>query len=249
MKVISIFNIKGGVGKTAAAVNLAYASGKSGLKTLVWDLDPQAACTYYFRVKPKIKKDIGKALAKNKTLDESIKATDFENVDILPSDFSYRNLDLVLMDQKKPKKTLRSALKNTFGSYDIIIVDSPPGIGLLSENIIRASDILLMPLIPTVLSVRTCGMLMEHLRSEKIEAGVSVFFSMLDTRRKMHREIADTFSEEGVKTLKAYIPYSSDVERMGVARAPVGEFAAGSVSAKSFQKLWEEIITQLREQW
>jgi len=242
MKVISVFNIKGGVGKTAASVNLAYCAGKAGLKTLVWDLDPQAACTYYFRVKPKIKKDISKAITGGKSLDKSIKATDYDNVDILPSDFSYRNLDMVLGEQKKPKSVLRAAFKRVFEDYDLIIIDSPPGIGLLSENIIRASDVMLMPLIPTVLSIRTCEMLMDHLREEKVRgAVVCTFFSMLDRRKKMHTEMADNFSSEGVMHLRSWIPYCSDVEKMGVHRSPVGEFAPYSVAAKSFAGLWDEV--------
>lgn len=242
MKVVSVFNIKGGVGKTAASVNLAYFAGLAGCKTLVWDLDPQAACTYYFRVKPKIKKDIGKALTKGNSLDKSIKATDFDNVDILPSDFSYRNLDIVLGEQKKPKRVIQAALKRAFEGYDLLLVDSPPGIGLLSENIIRASDVMLMPLIPTVLSVRTCGMLMEHLRSERIRGTeVCAFFSMMDRRKKMHRDIADSFSEKGVRALDSWIPYSADVEKMGLHRSPVAEFAPKSSAARSFAGLWEEV--------
>jgi cellulose biosynthesis protein BcsQ len=242
MKVISVYNIKGGVGKTAAAVNIAYFAGKSGLKTLVWDLDPQAACTYYFRVKPHIKKDVGRMIEKGSSPDKSVKATDFDNVHLLPSDFSYRNLDLLLDSQKKPKKVLSRAFAKAFDGYDILIIDSPPGIGLLSENIIRASDILLVPVIPTVLSVRTCGMLMEHLGDEEIdEVCVCAFFSMLDRRRKMHREIADSFAEKGVKLLKNSIPYSADVEKMGTHRAPVAEFAPNSSAAESFAGLWDEI--------
>jgi len=247
MKVISVFNIKGGVGKTAASVNLAYNAGLEGYKTLVWDLDPQAACTYYFRVKPKIKKDISKAITKTGSLDKSIKATDFDNVDILPSDFSYRNLDIVIGEQKKPKRVLRSAFKRAFSEYDLIIVDSPPGIGLLSENIIRTSDVLLMPLIPTVLSVRTCTMLMEHLRRERVRGtDIRVFFSMLDRRKKMHREIADGFKEKGVNPLSSFVPYSSDVEKMGIHRSPVAEFAPSSSAAKSFANIWKEISETLK---
>jgi cellulose biosynthesis protein BcsQ len=247
MRVISIFNIKGGVGKTASSVNLAYLAGKSGLKTLIWDLDPQAACTYYFRVKPKIKKDIGKVIVNSEKLDKSIKATDYDNVDILPSDFSYRNLDIVLGAQKKPRKVLSSALKSAFSEYDLVIIDSPPGIGILSENIIRAADVMIMPLIPTVLSVRTCEMLMNHLRSENIsDADICVFFSMYDKRKNMHKDIVESFNEKGVKKLKASVPYSSDVEKMGIHRTPIAEFASSSDAAKSFGSLWSEISSIIK---
>jgi len=92
LKVVDIHNIKGGVRKTATAVNLAYLAAAEDKRTLVWDLDPQAAATYYFRIKPKVKGD-SKALVRGKRgLDAAVKGTDFENLDLLPADFSFRNL-------------------------------------------------------------------------------------------------------------------------------------------------------------
>ena len=94
MKVLATYNIKGGVGKTATAVNLAYEAASRGNRVLVWDLDPQGAATFYFRVQPKVKGG-GKALVSGRReLDEVIKATDYDNLDLVPADFSIRNLDL-----------------------------------------------------------------------------------------------------------------------------------------------------------
>ena len=96
MKILATYNIKGGVGKTASAVNLAWMAARDGIPTLVWDLDPQAAATYYFRIKPKIKGG-GRGLVSGKhALEDLIKGTDFEGLDLLPADFSYRHLDLLL---------------------------------------------------------------------------------------------------------------------------------------------------------
>jgi cellulose biosynthesis protein BcsQ len=96
MRVVATYNIKGGVGKTSAAVNLGYLAARDGMRTLIWDLDPQGSATYLFRVKPKVKGG-GKALvAGRRTLDEAIKETDFDRLDLMPADFSYRNLDLDL---------------------------------------------------------------------------------------------------------------------------------------------------------
>ena len=100
MKTLACYNIKGGVGKTAAAVNLAYLAAQCGLRTLVWDLDPQAAATFYLRVKPKVKGS-GKVLKGKRDLDDVIKGSDFPLLDLLPADFSYRNMDLRLEDAKK----------------------------------------------------------------------------------------------------------------------------------------------------
>ena len=104
MKIYATYNIKGGVGKTTAAVNLAYLSAADGYRTLLWDLDPQGAASFLFRIKPRVKGG-GKALIRGtKALDDAIKGTDFENLDLLPADFTYRNMDL-LLDGSQSRRT------------------------------------------------------------------------------------------------------------------------------------------------
>ena len=100
MRVLAVYNFKGGVGKTASAVNLSYLSARQGARTLIWDLDPQAAATFYFRVKPKVKDGSRRLIKTRRKVEALIRSTDFENLDLLPSDFSYRNLDLLLDSTK-----------------------------------------------------------------------------------------------------------------------------------------------------
>lgn len=169
MKVIAAYSIKGGVGKTSTAVNLAYLAAQSGYRTLVWDLDPQGASSYYFRVKPKIKGGSKELIAGERELDGLIKATDFENLDLLPADFSFRNLDLVLDTRKKPTQRLKKLLQPLSDSYDFIFLDCPPNISLLSEAIFETSDILLSPIIPTTLSLRTLEQLKTFIKENKLK--------------------------------------------------------------------------------
>jgi len=96
VKILATYNIKGGVGKTATAVNLGYLAARDGYRVLLWDLDPQGAASFLFRIKPRVKGG-GKALIRGtKALDAAIKGTDYDGLDLLPADFTYRNLDLLL---------------------------------------------------------------------------------------------------------------------------------------------------------
>ena len=120
MKIVACYNIKGGIGKTATAVNLAYLAAHEGARTLVWDLDPQGAASFYFRVKPRVKKGGKGLLDGKKTLDDVIKGTDFPDLDLVPADFSYRHLDLQLDDYKKSDARLYKLMKPLKTDYDYI---------------------------------------------------------------------------------------------------------------------------------
>jgi cellulose biosynthesis protein BcsQ len=240
MRVMSIFNMKGGVGKTAAAVNLGYLAAQQGERVLIWDLDPQGATSFYFRVKPKIKGG-GKKLVRGKSdLGSLIKGTDFDNLDLLPSDFSYRDLDVRLAQEKRSHlKRLIAPLRK---EYDLVIFDCPPSMSELSEQIFRASSVLLVPIVPTTLSVRTLEMLRDFLKEQQVRGlKVRTFFSMVDRRKNMHRGMIEAPSPKSAGRLQTYIPNSSYVERMGIERRPVAEFAPRSAPAAAFRSLWREI--------
>lgn len=240
MKVIATHNIKGGVGKTATAVNLAYAATRSGLRTLVWDLDPQAAATFYFRVRPK--KGGGRRIIQGReNLTELIVGTDFEGLDLLRAHFSYRNMDLALDRTKDPATQLRRLLKPMAREYDCVILDCPPGISLAAESVFFASHALLVPTIPTTLSLRTLAQLARHLEKRtRARARILPFFCMVDMRKGMHRRICERATRSH-GFLETRIPYSSIIEQMGDYRAPVSVFASGSRPDQAYRALWEEV--------
>ncbi|KIH77062.1 Cellulose biosynthesis protein BcsQ [Geoalkalibacter ferrihydriticus] len=246
MRVLATYNIKGGVGKTAAAVNLAWLAAKSGRRTLVWDLDPQGAATYYFRIKPKVKGGGEGLVSGRRNLDDLIKATDFPYLDLLPADFSYRSLDLLLDQEKKPTRRLRKVLKPLSGQYDVIFLDCPPSISLVSEAVFIAADALLVPVIPTTLSLRTLEQLYAfRVRQELDDLAVLPFFSMVDRRKGLHRQIVAELPGQWPDLLTAAIPYASEVERMGVEKAPLGSFAGCCAAALAFEDLWDDILKRL----
>jgi len=241
VKILATYNIKGGVGKTAAAVNIAYLAAADGYRVLLWDLDPQAAASFLFRVRPRVKGG-GKALiAGRRPVGDAIKATDFENLDLLPADFTYRNLDLHLDSERKPATRLRSLLTPLRREYDLVVLDCPPSISLLSENVLHAADLLLVPLIPTTLSVRTLDQLTEFVAGlDGKRPEILAFISMIDRRKRLHREIAEALPARRADVAATAIPALSAIERMSVQRAPVTASAPRSQAARYYQELWQE---------
>jgi len=244
MKVIALYNIKGGVGKTAACVNLAYSCAMSGRKTLLWDLDSQGAASYYFNIKPVVKGGT-KKLFKTKAIADLVKETDIENLDLLPADFSYRHMDLFLDSEKKPKKRMREFLSRFADDYDVLFLDCPPSFSLVSENVFNSSDVMLVPLIPTTLSLRTYDQILDYVSNhKKLDLKIMPFFSMVDRRKKLHLETMSAGQSDDKGLLQASIPYLSIIEYMGVRRAPVGVFAPKSAAAEAFGELWTEVATK-----
>jgi cellulose biosynthesis protein BcsQ len=252
MRIYATYNIKGGVGKTTTAVNLAYLAAENGLRTVLWDLDPQGAASFMFRIKPKVKGG-GRALISGKrTLDDAIKGTDFDNLDLIPADFTYRNMDLLLDlgDTKpgemppggKPARKLGRLLAPLAAEYDVVFLDCPPSVSLVSENVLHAADVIVVPLIPTTLSVRTLEQLSDFVGEFRgRHPQLLAFFSMVDRRKKLHREITEKLSAERDEVARTVIPALSLIETMSVERAPVTVFAPASAAAKAYRALWAEI--------
>jgi chromosome partitioning protein len=242
MKVYATYNIKGGVGKTSAAVNLAHLAARSGHNVLLWDLDPQGAATYLFRVRPKVKGGSRALVDGTRSLDDAIKATDFDGLDLLPADFRYRNMDLQLDDMKRPTRRIHQLLRPFEGEYDVVFLDCPPSISLLSENVMHAVDTLLVPMIPATLSVRTFDQLSGFVDNfDGRQPQVSAFFSMVDGRKRLHRELVEHLSAERKGVLRTAIPALSIIEQMAEQRAPVTAFAPHSVAAMCYEALWHEV--------
>lgn len=246
MATLALYSNKGGVGKTATAVNLAYLAAQTGLATLICDLDPQSSTSFYFKVKPKLKPKARGFSHGGKPLVQSIKATDYENLDLLPADFTHRNLDLTLNQLKHRKHRLSNVFEPLGKEYDLIILDCPAMLNLVAENIFNAANYLLVPLIPTTLSVRTHQQLLSFLKEISYGAErVYTFFSMVDRRKKMHQDIMAAVLGDFDRVLQSAIPYSAQVEQMGLYRQPVPVLAPHSPAAKAYQALWTEIQQQV----
>lgn len=246
MKVIGVYNSKGGVGKTTSCVNLSYLASVGGKKVLVWDIDPQGAATYYLNVRAGFKGGAKKMINRKGNIADYVKPTEYDFIDILPADISERHIDIILYGMKHSKKKVRSFLKEFEEYYDYVFIDSPPGFSLLSENLFIAADFLLIPLIPTPLSIRAYEQITQYFDDNSLDrTHILPFFSMADARKKIHRDFIKQYVSKNPVFLKSVIPYSSEVEQMGIRRAPLPVFSHKSKPAQSTVKLWGEILSRI----
>jgi cellulose biosynthesis protein BcsQ len=159
--VVACYALKGGVGKTAAAVNLAWLAARDGHRTLLWDLDPQAAATFLLRSKAKVKGGTRKLLQGKSDVRDVVKETLYDGLGLLPAEALYDSADLDLGETKRSDERVERVLRPLADSYDLIILDCPPGLSLLSTNIVNAARLLLVPLVPSPLSLRTLDHVVE----------------------------------------------------------------------------------------
>lgn len=245
-KVVAVYNIKGGVGKTSTSVNLSWLAAEAGSRTLLWDLDPQGAATYLMRIKPKVKGGARKLVAGKTTAASQLKGTDHERLDLLPADFSYRHMDLELEATKRPTKGLARIVGPIARRYDLVFMDCPPSISLASESVFGAADVVLVPLIPAPLSLRTFVQLQEFLASEVAKPPrILAFFSMVDGRKRLHREVIEELSATHDGVLSSTIPSATDIERMSLTRRAIVQTAPRSRAGQAYEALWTELRDRL----
>ncbi len=245
MKVVASGSIKGGVGKTASAVNLAAEATRSGARVLVWDLDPQGSATYLLRVEHRLAGRGARGLiAADATLGRHVRATMVTGLHLLPSDRSLRFLDLHLDATGDRHRRLAELLQPLHDAYDVVILDCPAGASLAFEGALRASDVLLVPVIPSTLAVVTLAQLEDLVAGRKPRPELLGHVSMLDRRKPLQREIADALLDRP-DMLRTVVPNSTAIEGMGPERGPVTAFAPNSVAARAYRALWGELADRL----
>ena len=245
MKTVAAYSVKGGVGKTSAAVNLAWSSSRN-LRTLLWDLDPQGGATYLLQTKPKPKVDAHDLVSGKAQLADVVRSTADKRLDVIPAHDSYRTLDLELDSAKDPERRLEKMLASLAKSYDVVILDCPPGMSLLSESILTAADVAVVPLLPSPLSMRSLEQVTTMVAAMKRRRPKIVgFLSMVDRRKTIHRELVESLPRDSEYVLPVVVPYSTLVERMGVERAPIATFAPRSVAALAYGELWKGVSAAL----
>lgn len=244
VRVVAVAGAKGGVGKTAAAVNLAMLSALAGHRTLLWDLDPQGAATHCYRARARVKGGASRLLGGKRDLQTYVRHTDHDGLDLVPADPSFRVVDTVLATRRWPDRVLRKLLRPLDPVYDIVILDCAPGLGVATEAVVTASDLLLAPIVPAPLSVRSLDQFTDFVAAHRPSTPVLAFLSMLDERKVLHRQVVAQVRADRRFALAA-VPVSSAVERMGMEQVPAVISSPNNLAATAYRRLWAEVEDRL----
>lgn len=244
MRVIALAGAKGGVGKTALAVNLAMVASRGGYRTLLWDLDPQAAATHCYRLKAKVKGGASRLLGGKRDLQAFVRETDYERLDVVPADRSFRVVDTVLSTRRWPERAIRKLIRPVSGDYDVAILDCAPGLGVMAESVFSASDLIVVPVIPAPLSLRGLDQVSEFVSEHHPALPVLAVLSMVDRRKVLHRQMLERVKADSRFSIAA-VPLSSSVERMGLEQIPAVLASPRNLAAKAFAGVWADIEDRL----
>jgi cellulose biosynthesis protein BcsQ len=236
---IAIYSLKGGVGKTSFAVNLAWASARAGRRTLLWDLDAQGASTFLLQAEQHSGDKVQAIFSREVAPSALVCPTAIEHLHLLPADKSLRGLDRFFFGLRK-KRRLEKLLADLGADHERVLLDCPPGLTDTSEQVLRAADLVIVPVIPSPLSRRALDEVLDFLDRTRLRRGaVLPVFNMVDRRRTLHRQALDEQPDWPV------VPMASAIEEMSARQQPVGAFAPRSPGAVALADLWTGIERRL----
>lgn len=250
-KTISIFNQKGGVGKTTTCVNLAAVLGNKGYKTLIIDIDPQGNSTSGVGIdKGKIKESTYDILINKVPAKSVVKLTEFENLYILPANMNLAGAELELAEKADRYAVLKKTLAPIVADFDYLLIDCPPSLGLLSLNGLTASDTLLIPLQCEYYALEGMSQLLSTIRTVKqyynehleIEG---VVYTMFDSRLNLSKQIVEEINKYfTTKAYKTFIPRTVKLAEAPSFGTPIIYFDKYSKGSFAYKKLASEFLSK-----
>ena len=250
-KTIALSNQKGGVGKTTSAVNIAAFLAITETPTLLIDMDPQANASIGVGVDSQSKnKSIYDILINKKNISDCIRKTEIEYLDIIPSSSNLAGAEIELVSMFTRESILKEALKNIYGKYKYIIIDSPPSLGLLTVNIFTAVDSLIIPIQCEYYALEGLSQLLNTVRliqnnlNKKLEIEgvlITMYDSRLNLSNQVVNEVKQYFGEKVYKTLIHRNVKLSESPSFG---KPIMLYDASSTGSQNYMNLVSEILNQ-----
>lgn len=243
MPVIAVYSVKGGVGKTTLAVDLAWRCAQIGnFPTLLWYLDQQGGAGFLLGAPPRKTARAMSLFHRDSRPRDLIESTRFDKLHLLQADESLRAMPVQLA-RIGARSRLSQMLSFLRADYRRIVLDCPPMLNEVSDQIIAAADIILLPLPPSPLSSRALDQVRSELtRNHKGHPPILPVLSMYDQRRKLHREL-----REGLARGWPVIPQSSHVEQMASRHEPLPVYANWTDASRTMGRLWSAVEMKLLE--
>jgi chromosome partitioning protein len=248
-KVVAIANQKGGVGKTTTAVNLAAALGMAGKKVLMVDVDPQGNATSGLGVnKREIVNSTYNLMISGARFEEAMQRTSFKNIDVLPSNIHLAGVEIELVEMEQRTHRLKQALAPVRDSYDLILIDCPPSLGLITLNALTAADSILVPIQCEYYALEGLSQLTSTVKQVKrmyngeleIEG---VLLTMYDTRLNLTVQVAAEVKKYFTdKVYKTVIPRNVRVSEAPSHGEPVQYYDGSSKGSKAYNDLAQEFL-------
>lgn len=248
-KIIAVTNQKGGVGKTTSCVNLAAYVASAGKKVLLIDIDPQGnACSSVGVEIENDQKSIYEVLIGEATVKEAIYPSVMKGLDVMPStvDLSEAEVDLVYMDNRE--KVLKEALSSVKDEYDFIFIDCPPSLGLLTVNVLTATDTIIIPIQCEYFALVGLSQLMNTVRLVKKQLNPEieiegVLLTMKDNRSNLVSQVSEEIKKYfGSKVYETYIPRNVRLAESPSHGKPIIMYDNKSKGALAYKSLSEEFL-------
>lgn len=250
-KVISIFNQKGGVGKTTTNVNLSACLAKRGKKVLIIDNDPQGNSTSGVGVdKSQVEYSLYDVLVDELDPKKAVVKTPYKNLFVLPSNVDLAGAEIELSSLDKREYRLKSAIDKIKDEYDFIFMDCPPSLGLLTINSLIAADSILIPIQCEYYALEGVSSLLNtyHLVKKSLNKNLDiqgVVLSMYDGRTNLSMQVLEEVKAHfGDKVYQSVIPRNVRLAEAPSFGMPIIHYDANSKGAYAFKKLARELVAQ-----